>query len=146
MPVLRFIGYLPKEKAAMQFRVQARTINNWIKKQAAPPKDFIFITVDGYDAVKDRTKSIVAPPGVSLHNLLWIHNFSDKNKIPIERLYEDILKDLLTGIVLGDRIFIDSNEPLTHTYLAAFKRKRKKRVPYYLQHPITQVFTKPQQT
>ena len=84
------------------------------------------ILFDLDETLTDRTQSIVAPPGVSLHNLLWIHTFGDKHKIPVERLYEDILKDLLTGIILADRIFIDSSEPHTQDYLAAFKRKRKK--------------------
>src|SRR6476646_7148414 len=103
MPIYHYTGYISKEEAAHQYRVQVRTINTWIKNKSIAPKPFSFITVDGYHAIKDLRTEPIPVPGISLSALEWVRNFATKNKMFFERVYEEIIKGKISGIVIADR-------------------------------------------
>lgn len=138
MPIINYPGYVSKEHYAKQRRVQVRAINNWITKRAKASGDFTFIKVDGYVVVKDVFNHDAPPAGISLNDLEWVRNFAKRNKIFFERMYEEIIKGTINGIVLGDRIFVNKAEPQVIEYVTNYKRKRKVGVPFYLKYPKKQ--------
>jgi hypothetical protein len=118
-------GYISKETAAQQYKVQVRTINDWIRKTSPAPDSFSFIRVDGFEFIKDRLAIPVVPAGIVFGQLEWLKRFAKRNTMNWERVYEQIFKGNISGVMIGDRVFIIKSEPQVLDYGANYKRKRK---------------------
>lgn len=120
----------------MKRGVKVRTINDWIANRSTQSSEvFIFVKIDGYGLIRDISNHDAPPAGISLNDLEWVRNFAKRNKMFFERVYEEIIKGTISGIVLGDRIFINKAEPQVIEYVANYKRKKKVGVPFYLKYP-----------
>lgn len=130
MPIYHYTGYVSKQKSAQQHQFQVRTINDWIRKRSPAPEHFSYVTVDGYPCIKDIFDKTPPPQGVALHDLEWVRNFARRNKMNFERVYEDIIRGVISGVILADRIFIIKTEPQVLQYIANYKREKKVRTRY----------------
>lgn len=125
MPIIHYPGYITKEQAAAHYKVQLRTINDWIQKRRPAPEGFFFIRLGDYTCIKDPSGSAHPPTGIAINTLEWVRSFAKRNKMNFERVYEDIIMDKITGVILADRIFVINTEPRLIDYVSKYKPQRR---------------------
>ena len=125
MPIIQYPGYITKEEAALQYKIKERTITDWVNRKLTASKGLSCIKVDGFVFVRDKNNPSAPPTGISLANLEQVRKFAERHKIYFERLYEEMLRGNISGVLLGDRVFVINNEPALLTFLMNHKPRRK---------------------
>lgn len=125
MPIYQYHGYITREEAALRYKVQVRTINDWIRKTSPAPASFSLAKIGGYIYIKDPSVTPVPPPGIRPDTLEWVHNFARRNKITYERVYEEIIAGRISAVMLLDRVFVINNEPELAAFVAGYKKKSR---------------------
>jgi hypothetical protein len=132
MPIYHCPALMTKARYAQILKVQVRTVNDHIR-QNFMRGDFKLATLDGDHYIFNPVMNPnPMPTGMVPEQMEWVHNFAQRNNIYFERVLEEIIKGNISGYIVCDRIYINRQEPQVIEYLAGFKRKRKKRVPYYM--------------
>lgn len=118
MAIIHYPGYISKEEAARRKKVQVRTINIHINK-----KRIGFEKIDDRIFVKDTASQAAPPAGIALGELEWVTNFAERHHIITDRIYEQIIMNKITGVIVADRVFVIRNEPTLLAFIATVTKK-----------------------
>lgn len=105
MAIIQYPGYITKEQAAAQQRIQVRAVNAQIRS-----KRLAALKIDGFTFVEDTNSTDAAPPGINLASLEWVYRCARKHKMSSDLLYEQIIMGNITGVIVANRVFIINNE------------------------------------
>jgi hypothetical protein len=123
MAIIHYPGFLTKEEAARNQRVQVRTIDIQINEKRIP-----FVKLDGITFIRDAALPLASPAGVEWNELQWLRNFARQHHIIADRIYEQIIFEKITGVVIANRIFVMRNEASLVAFAAIAGKSGKKQV------------------
>ena len=122
--------FIPVKEAAKIQGVTARTVHEWIRNGKIG-----YIKMGGTNYVQRGSgkefHEKYSGLNIDFGRLIWVPKFAKQRKIAPRTIYEKIILGVINAVTLGDKVFVDPQDPSMVKFLETRKRKPRRKRPFF---------------